>query len=86
VHGCFPSHFIFFLLHSSHARVTRLRFCRGRGGREAEVEPGDSGPCSEGQGGEAMGFASSSASNESGDEWVGLFEEVPAVVEVAAGP
>lgn len=26
---CFPSHLIFFLRHSSHARVTRLRFCSG---------------------------------------------------------
>lgn len=37
--------------------------------REAEVdEPGDSGPCSDGQGGDAMGFISSSTSNDSGEE------------------
>ena len=67
--------------------MTRLRFCKGGGGRDAEVdEPGDSGPCSEGQGGEAIALGSSSASNESGEEWVGLFDDVPAVTEGAAGP
>jgi len=29
VHGCFPSHLIFFLRHSSQALVTLLRFCSG---------------------------------------------------------
>ena len=78
---------IFFLRHSSHARVTRRRFCKGGGGRVAEAdEPGERGPCSDGQGGEAMRFASSSASNDSGDEWDGVFEDVPAVVEMGAGP
>jgi hypothetical protein len=87
VQGCLPSHFIFFLLHSSHARVTRLRFCKGGGAREAEVEElGDVGPCNDCQGGEAIGLGSSSTSKDSGEEWVGVLDDVPAVVEVAAGP
>lgn len=55
--------------------MTRLRFCKGRGAREAEVdEVGEVGPCINGQGGEAMGFGSSSPSNDSGEEGVGVFD------------
>jgi hypothetical protein len=66
--------------------VTRLRFCNGAGAREAEVvEPGDVCPCSDCQWGEAIGLRSSSTSNDSGEEWVGEFDDVPAAIEVATG-
>lgn len=79
MHGCFPSHFIFFLLHSSHARVTRLRFCRGTGARGAGADDvGEFGPCDNGQEGEATGCGSSSASNDSGEEGAGVVDEASA--------
>jgi hypothetical protein len=67
--------------------VTRLRFCRGAGPRAAEVEAsGDAGPCSGCQVGEGSGLGSSSASNDSGEERPGLFDDVPAAIEAGAGP
>lgn len=45
VHGCFPSHLIFFLLHSSQALVTLRLFCMGTAGRGAVF----SGPVSVGE-------------------------------------
>lgn len=35
MHGCLPSHLIFFLRHSSHALVTLRRFCKGMLGASA---------------------------------------------------
>jgi hypothetical protein len=49
------------------------------------VEPGDVCPCSDCQWGEAIGLRSSSTSNDSGEEWVGEFDDVPAAIEVATG-
>lgn len=68
--------------------MTRLRFCKGRGTREADVEElGEVGPCNCcGQGGEAIGFGSSSPSTDSGEEGVGVFEDALAAIEVAPRP
>lgn len=41
VHGCLPSHLIFFLLHSSHARVTLRLFCRCDGALGLPVALGE---------------------------------------------
>lgn len=41
MHGCFPSHLIFFRLHSSQARVTRRRLCTGMDIDEDSPAPPD---------------------------------------------
>lgn len=74
--GCLPSHFIFFLLHSSHALVTRRRFCRGvaRGACEPGVPAGDA--C---QADDCNEFGSSSTL-ESGEE--GLVAEMEGAIGI----
>lgn len=71
--GCFPSHLIFFLRHSSQALVTLRRFCKGaeeRGGCDAEI--GD--VCRQCADWDGLLESSStvSTSKDSGDERPGL--------------